>query len=160
MYEMSDEFFQSLGMWNMTDKFWENSVIEKKEGVEMVCHASAWDFMDGPGISDDGSKSDYRIKQCTSKDCDKLYISNSFPKFSKKSYKKTHANFVTLHHEMGHIVYFQQYAHQPIIFRSGANPGFHEAVGDTIALAVNTPEHLKARVYFAEISLITRNLIL
>ena len=50
---------------------------------------------------------------------------------------------------MGHIVYFQQYAHQPIIFRSGANPGFHEAVGDTIALAVNTPEHLKARIYLA-----------
>lgn len=35
---------------------------------------------------------------------------------------------------MGHIQYYQQYAHQPIIFRSGANPGFHEAIGDTLAL--------------------------
>ena len=36
---------------------------------------------------------------------------------------------------------------QPIIFRTGANPGFHEAVGDTIALSVNTPEHLyKGRI--------------
>ena len=43
---------------------------------------------------------------------------------------------------MGHIVYFQQYAHQPIIFRTGGNPGFHEAIGDSIALAVNTPKHL------------------
>ena len=148
MYKMSDEFFQSLGMWKMTQKFWDNSVIEKKEGVEMVCHASAWDFMDGPGISDDGSTSDYRIKQCTSKDSDYFLYFNIFW-FQNNHAKKTHANFVTLHHEMGHIVYFQQYAHQPIIFRSGANPGFHEAVGDTIALAVNTPEHLKARIYLA-----------
>ena len=35
---------------------------------------------------------------------------------------------------MGHIQYYQQYAHQPVIFRSGANPGFHEAIGDTLAL--------------------------
>lgn len=122
MYKMSEQFFTSIGMWNMTQKFWDNSVIEKTPGVEMVCHASAWDFMDGDGMSDDGKTSDYRIKQCTT---------------------KTHSNFVTLHHEMGHIVYFQQYAHQPIIFRSGGNPGFHEAIGDTIALAVNTPGHLK-----------------
>ena len=78
MYKMSDEFFQSLGMWKMTQKFWDNSVIEKKEGVEMVCHASAWDFMDGPGISDDGSTSDYRIKQCTSKDSDYFWCFNIF----------------------------------------------------------------------------------
>ena len=121
MYEMSQDFFASLGFWNMTDTFWKESVRQKKEGVEMVCHASAWDFMAGPGDGDDGSSSDYRIKQCT---------------------VKTHSNFVTLHHEMGHIVYFQQYAHQPIIFRTGGNPGFHEAIGDSIALAVNTPKHL------------------
>ena len=78
MYKMSDEFFQSLGMWKMTQNFWDNSVIEKKEGVEMVCHASAWDFMDGPGISDDGSTSDYRIKQCTSKDSDYFLCFNIF----------------------------------------------------------------------------------
>ncbi|KRY72327.1 Propionyl-CoA carboxylase alpha chain, mitochondrial [Trichinella pseudospiralis] len=36
-----------------------------------------------------------------------------------------------------------QYADQPSVFRSGANPGFHEAIGDTIALSVATPSHLR-----------------
>ena len=65
---------------------------------------------------------DYRIKQCT---------------------VKTQEDFITVHHEMGHIQYYQQYAHQPILFRSGANPGFHEAIGDTLALSVSTPKHLQ-----------------
>jgi len=37
-------------------------------------------------------------------------------------------DLITVHHEMGHIQYFQQYSHQPVPFRNGANPGFHEAV--------------------------------
>ena len=48
----------------------------------------------------------------------------------------------TIHHEMGHCEYYLQYSDQPILFRSGANPGFHEAVGDTIALSVVTPSYL------------------
>merc|ERR1712136_297118 len=52
-------------------------------------------------------------------------------------------DLITIHHEMGHIQYYQQYEHQPVPFRSGANPGFHEAVGDTLALSVATPMHLK-----------------
>lgn len=52
-------------------------------------------------------------------------------------------DFITIHHEMGHIQYFLQYKDQPIILRTGANPGFHEAVGDTIALSVSTPQHLE-----------------
>ena len=28
-------------------------------------------------------------------------------------------------------------------YRTGANPGFHEAVGDTLVLSVQTPNHLK-----------------
>lgn len=43
---------------------------------------------------------------------------------------------------MGHVEYYLQYNHLPPPFRSGANPGFHEAVGDTIALSVATPKHL------------------
>ena len=50
MFDYADEFFQSLGMIPMTDTFWEKSVIKKREDVDaMVCHASAWDFMHGPG---------------------------------------------------------------------------------------------------------------
>ena len=63
LYQMSEEFFASLGYWNMTDIFWKESVIEKNNDVEMVCHASAWDFMAGDGMGDDGQTSDYRIKE-------------------------------------------------------------------------------------------------
>ena len=28
------------------------------------------------------------------------------------------------------------------MFRDSANPGFHEAVGDTMSLSVSTPQHL------------------
>lgn len=62
-----------------------------------------------------------RIKQCTVVNMDDL---------------------ITVHHEMGHVQYFLQYMDQPISFRDGANPGFHEAVGDVIALSVSTPKHL------------------
>lgn len=53
-------------------------------------------------------------------------------------------DFQTIHHEMGHIEYFMQYRGQPTVFRSGANAAFHEAIGDTIALSVSTPDHLAA----------------
>lgn len=65
----------------------------------------------------------YRIKMCTT---------------------ITHSDLITIHHEMGHIVYFMEYKDQPFIYRNSANPGFHEAIGDTMALAVNTPSHLQS----------------
>ena len=52
-------------------------------------------------------------------------------------------NLITAHHEMGHIEYFMQYTNLHFIFRNGANPGFHEALGDALALAVTTPKHLQ-----------------
>ncbi|XP_059056708.1 angiotensin-converting enzyme-like isoform X1 [Achroia grisella] len=113
MFQMSDEFFKSLNLTAMPPKFWENSIIEKPTDREIVCHASAWDFYDGQ---------DFRIKQCTTVD---------------------YEYFQTTHHEMGHIQYFLQYKDQPVVFRDGANPGFHEAVGDTIALSVSSPKHLR-----------------
>ncbi|XP_071103349.1 angiotensin-converting enzyme-like [Haliotis cracherodii] len=114
MFETSEEFFTSLGMEPMSQLFWKNSMIEKpKDGRSVVCHASAWDFTNG---------SDFRIKQCTD---------------------VTMEDLITVHHEMGHIQYYQQYMHQPVVFRSGANPGFHEAVGDVLALSVATPKHLQ-----------------
>ena len=54
----------------------------------------------------------------------------------------THEDFVRIHHEMGHIAYYQLYKNQPVIYREGANPGFHEAVGDALALSAATPQHL------------------
>ena len=51
--------------------------------------------------------------------------------------------FFVVHHELGHIQYYLQYQHQPSVYREGANPGFHEAVGDVMSLSVSTPKHLK-----------------
>ena len=114
MFRESDRFFQSIGLNPMTNEFWANSIFERKPNVDMVCHASAWDFF---------TQDDFRIKMCTK--VDQTY-------------------FQTIHHEMGHIQYFMEYQHQPIEFRDGANAGFHEAIGDLISLSVMTPTHLKA----------------
>ncbi|XP_032891036.1 angiotensin-converting enzyme isoform X3 [Amblyraja radiata] len=113
MFQESDKFFQSLGLIKMPEEFWNKSMLEKPENREVVCHASAWDFF---------NRKDFRIKQCTVVNMDDL---------------------VTVHHEMGHIQYFLQYKDLPISFRDGANPGFHEAIGDVMALSVSTPKHLK-----------------
>ena len=53
----------------------------------------------------------------------------------------TEEDFTTIHHELGHNFYQRAYNKQPILFRDSANDGFHEAIGDTIALSV-TPEYL------------------
>ncbi|XP_061444219.1 angiotensin-converting enzyme [Rhineura floridana] len=114
MFREADEFFASLGMIRMPPEFWESSMLEKPtDGREVVCHASAWDFY---------NRKDFRIKQCTTITMEQLF---------------------TVHHEMGHVEYYLQYKEQPITFRSGANPGFHEAIGDVMSLSVSTPTHLK-----------------
>lgn len=114
MFRDSEDFFTSLGFPAMTNTFWEKSIIERpSDGRELTCHASAWDF-----FKDD----DFRIKMCT---------------------EITMRDYGIVHHEMGHIAYDQQYKIQPVVFRDGANPGFHEAVGDSLALSVLTPKHLQ-----------------
>ncbi|NXI48401.1 ACE enzyme, partial [Galbula dea] len=114
MFRVSEEFFTSLGLLEMPPEFWEKSMLEKPtDGREVVCHASAWDFY---------NRKDFRIKQCTTVTMEQLF---------------------TVHHEMGHVQYYLQYKDQPVSFRSGANPGFHEAIGDVLSLSVSTPSHLK-----------------
>ena len=54
----------------------------------------------------------------------------------------TEEDFKTIHHELGHIYYYLAYRKQPILFQTGANDGFHEAIGDTVALSM-TPSYLK-----------------
>ncbi|XP_045138200.1 angiotensin-converting enzyme-like isoform X1 [Portunus trituberculatus] len=114
MFRLAEEFFTSLGLEPMPISFWQNSLFQKPTDREVVCHASAWDFCNG---------FDYRIKQCTEVTTEYLF---------------------TTHHEMGHIQYDLQYRNQPFVFRDGANPGFHEAVGDVMALSASTPRHLQA----------------
>nr|5AMC_A Chain A, ANGIOTENSIN-CONVERTING ENZYME [Homo sapiens] len=113
MFRVAEEFFTSLELSPMPPEFWEGSMLEKPaDGREVVCHASAWDFY---------NRKDFRIKQCTRVTMDQLS---------------------TVHHEMGHIQYYLQYKDLPVSLRRGANPGFHEAIGDVLALSVSTPEHL------------------
>ena len=107
MFHKADEFFQSMGMPAMPDSFWNGTIMERpNDGREMTCHGSAWNFYNGK---------DYRIKMCGVVDQDTL---------------------VTVHHEMGHVQYYLAYQNQSYLYRSAANPGFHEAVADTAYLSV------------------------
>ncbi|WP_191057864.1 M2 family metallopeptidase [Geminicoccus harenae] len=107
----AEGFFTSLGFSPLPETFWQRSLLTKPEDREVVCHASAWDLDD---------QEDLRIKMCV---------------------RINEEDFRTAHHELGHNFYFRAYKDQPLLFRDGANDGFHEAIGDTIALSI-TPEYL------------------
>lgn len=112
MVKYGENFYKSLGFEPLPQTFWERSLFVKPADREVVCHASAWDI---------DNKDDLRIKMC-------IQIRDE--------------DFVTIHHELGHNFYQRAYKNQPFLFENGANDGFHEAIGDTIALSI-TPEYLK-----------------
>ena len=111
MVKYGEGFFMSLGFAALPPTFWDRSLFVKPKDREVVCHASAWDV---------DNVNDLRIKMCID---------------------ITGEDFSTIHHELGHNFYQRAYNSQPFLFRDSANDGFHEAVGDTIALSV-TPEYL------------------
>jgi len=111
MVKTGEAFFTSLGLAPLPETFWERSQITKPEGREVACHASAWNL--------DGAD-DLRIKMCTKVNAD---------------------DFQTVHHELGHNFYQRAYKAKSPIFQTGANGGFHEAIGDMIALSI-TPDYL------------------
>ena len=55
--------------------------------------------------------------------------------------------FFTAHHELGHGHYFMAYSRPevPYLLRLGAAPGFHEGVGELIALASSQVPYLQSR---------------
>jgi peptidyl-dipeptidase A len=112
MVRYGEGFFTSLGFAPLPETFFERSLFTEPKDRNVVCHASAWD-VDFAG--------DLRIKMC-------ININDE--------------DFRTIHHELGHNFYQRAYDHQPFLYRDSANDGFHEAVGDTIALSI-TPEYLK-----------------
>lgn len=112
MVKLGEAFFTSLGFDPLPETFWERSMFTKPKDREVVCHASAWDVM---------YNNDLRIKMCI---------------------KINEEDLVTIHHELGHDYYFHSYYKLPILYQSGANDGFHEAIGDAIALSI-TPGYLK-----------------
>jgi peptidyl-dipeptidase A len=112
MVKYGEGFFTSLGFAPLPKTFWERSLFTKPADRDVVCHASAWDI---------DNKDDLRVKMCI---------------------QTTEEDFRVIHHELGHNFYQRAYNTQPPLFQGSANDGFHEAVGDTIALSV-TPEYLK-----------------
>lgn len=112
MVKGAEKFFTSLGFDALPETFWTRSLFTKPEDRDVICHASAWDL---------DAKDDLRIKMCI---------------------QKTGEEFSVIHHELGHNFYQRAYKDQPVYFQNSANDGFHEAIGDTIALSV-TPKYLK-----------------
>lgn len=112
MVKEAEGFFSSLGFEPLPETFWERSQFQKPRDRDVVCHASAWNVDD---------KDDLRIKMCI---------------------QKTGEEFAVIHHELGHNYYQRAYNKQPLLYRGSANDGFHEAIGDTIALSI-TPKYLK-----------------
>jgi peptidyl-dipeptidase A len=110
--QYGEGFFKSMGLQSLPDSFWQKSMFTRPADREVVCHASAWHV---------DLNQDVRLKVCL---------------------RDTSDDFITAHHELGHIFYFLAYRNQPFLFRAGANDGFHEAIGDAIALSI-TPEYLK-----------------
>jgi peptidyl-dipeptidase A len=111
MVRTGERFYTSLGFAVLPKTFWERSLFVRPRDRDVVCHASAWDV---------DLESDLRIKMCIEQTAD---------------------DFTTIHHELGHNFYQRAYKDLPVLFRDSANDGFHEAIGDTIALSV-TPEYL------------------
>jgi peptidyl-dipeptidase A len=111
MAQSAETFYTSLGFPPLPATFWDRSMLTRPRDREVVCHASAWS-MDG--------KDDVRIKQCI---------------------KPTEEDLATIYHELGHVFYYLSYRDQPYLYQSGANDGFHEAIGDTIVLSM-TPGYL------------------
>ncbi|REJ73412.1 MAG: peptidase M2 family protein [Acidobacteria bacterium] len=112
MVRIGERFFTSIGLEPLPETFWERSMFTKPTDRDVVCHASAWQV---------DLDHDLRIKMCIEINAE---------------------DFSTVHHELGHNVYQAAYRHLDPLFRDSANSGFHEALGDTVALSV-TPAYLR-----------------
>lgn len=112
MVRTGERFFTSLGLAPLPETFWERSLFTQPQDRDVVCHASAWNI---------DEVDDLRIKMCIEPRAE---------------------DFQTIHHELGHNFYQRAYRDLPYLFRTGANDGFHEALGDAVALSI-TPEYLE-----------------
>lgn len=122
MVKTGEGFFTSMGLDPLPATFWERSLLEQPPPPrKVVCHASAWDVE---------LNNDLRIKMCI---------------------KIDHEDLVTIHHELGHDYYYNNYYTLPVLFQNGAHDGFHEAIGDAVALSI-TPGYLKDIGLLSEVS--------
>lgn len=112
MVEIAERFYTSLGLDPLPDSFWKRSLLRKPADRDVECHASAWDVT---------YADDLRIKMCI---------------------RINEEDFGVIHHELGHNYYYHYYRELPILLQDGANDGFHEAIGDVVALSI-TPGYLE-----------------
>ncbi len=120
LVQLGERFFTSMGLDPLPKTFWERSMFVKPRDREVVCHASAWDV---------NLSGDLRIKMCI---------------------KVNEEDLITVHHELGHNYYYMYYFMLPALYQSGANDGFHEAIGDALTLSI-TPKYLKQIGLLAEV---------
>ena len=113
MTERAQDFYTSLGMPKLPESYWTKTQFIKPMDRDVVCHASAWDM---------NMSGDVRTKMCI---------------------KPNEEDFTTIYHELGHVYYYLAYNKLPPLFQTGAHDGFHEAIGDTMMLAM-TPDYLKS----------------
>ncbi len=111
MVRTGEGFFSSLGFDPLPETFWTRSQFTKPADREVICHASAWNL---------NNIDDLRIKMCIRVNAD---------------------DFTTIHHELGHNYYQRAYNGLSFLHLNGANDGFHEAIGDMVALSI-TPDYL------------------
>ena len=109
----AQDFYTSLGMPKLPASYWDKTQFIKPLDRNVVCHASAWDM---------NLAGDVRTKMCI---------------------KPNEEDFTTIYHELGHVYYYLAYNKLPPLFQAGANDGFHEAIGDTMVLAM-TPKYLNS----------------
>jgi len=112
MVKTGEAFFTSLGFEPLPETFWERSLFVKPRDRDVVCHASAWSV---------DQANDLRIKMCI---------------------EVAEEDFNVIHHELGHNFYQRLHNMNDPLFRNSANDGFHEALGDTVALSI-TPSYLR-----------------
>jgi peptidyl-dipeptidase A len=113
MTERAQDFYTSLGMPELPESYWKKTQFIKPRDRDVVCHASAWDM---------NLTGDVRTKMCI---------------------KPNEEDFFTIYHELGHVYYYLAYNKLPPLFQGGAHDGFHEAIGDTVELAM-TPDYLQS----------------
>ncbi|MEO8461869.1 MAG: M2 family metallopeptidase [Chloroflexota bacterium] len=112
MVRFGERFFTSLGFDPLPVSFWDRSLFTKPPDRDVMCHPTAWDI---------DADADLRLSMCIETTAD---------------------DFMTVHHELGHHMYFRAYRDQPFLYRDGANDGFHEAIGEAITLSM-TPGYLR-----------------
>ena len=116
----AEQFYTGLGFSPLPQSFWEKSdlyPVPSNSKRKKNTHASCWHI---------DLQNDIR---------------------SLQSIEPNSRWFFTAHHELGHGYYFKAYSRPevPYLLRLGAAPGFHEGVGELIALASSQVPYLQAR---------------